>query len=75
MKKLLITLLSALALAIAFTGCGGGSAGSLSSTNVDDGGSTNVSPTVSDVEVSDTTPNAVPYKLTSALGTPPGLPG
>ena len=76
MKKLMITLLSALALAVAFTGCGG-SAGSAQSvpgaSNNADTTSEAGSSTVSGDETSVTTPKT-PFNLSNQLGTPPGLP-
>ena len=73
MKNLIITSLSALALAMAFTGCGdsgsvGGSANT--STNLGSGGVVSV---VSGVDAEVTTPKT-PYNLSDKLGTPPGLP-
>lgn len=71
MKKLIITLISVLALSITFTGCGD-SAGSISS-NANTPIAEDIVAGEADIEVAVTTPST-PYNLSSKLGTPPGLP-
>ena len=76
MKKLIITSLSALALAMAFTGCGeSGSVSSGSDTVTGDNGSeyVDVSPVTGGTSTEITTPKT-PFNLSEKLGTPPGLP-
>ena len=74
MKKLLITLLSTLALAMMFTGCGGSAGSAQGAPGASDATEEVASTTVSENEVSKTTPKT-PYNLSSVVGTPPGLPG
>ena len=76
MKKLLITSLSALALAMAFTGCG--DSGSVTSASGSSEGivvesNVVVSPVVDAQESAVTTPKT-PFNLSEKVGTPPGLP-
>ncbi len=73
MKKLIITSLSVLALAMAFTGCG--ESGSVSSASSDTSGNAAVvvSSTVDVTSAEATTPQT-PFNLSDKLGTPPGLP-
>ena len=75
MKNLIITSLSVLALAMAFTGCG--DSGSVTGVTDDSvsGGNVVVNP-VTDVNTDSgaaTTPKT-PFNLSDKLGTPPGLP-
>ena len=72
MKKSIITSLSVLALAMAFTGCGGSGSVSDATDSVGDAVDNVVSPVVSEASALVTTPST-PYNLSEKLGTPPGL--
>lgn len=73
MKKLIITSLSVLAFAIAFTGCGGSGSVTDAADSVGDSVNNVVSPVVSEAAAIATTPD-LPLNLSSSVGTPPGLP-
>ncbi len=74
MKKLIITSLSALAFAIAFTGCGESGSVSSASSDTSSGNGAVVSPTVDVVSAAEVTKPQTPFNLSEKLGTPPGLP-
>ena len=73
MKSLIITSLSALALAMTFTGCGDGGSVSSSNNKVTAPVGTTTTPIVNNGDTSDTTITNE-FGLNPALGTPPPLP-